>query len=57
MKKMVCPYCGKTIIDDDFSFRFRCQHCKEWLIDLDKNHCRPERYWEGKNKNEKSKSN
>ncbi len=45
MKKTVCPYCGKTMIDDDSSFRFRCQYCKEWLIDLDKDHHRPETYF------------
>ena len=57
MKKTICPYCGKTMIDYDSSFRFRCQYCKEWFIDLDKDHHRPEFNWKEDNKNEESKSN
>ena len=54
MKHTICPYCGKTNIDNDTSFRFKCSYCKEWLIDLDKNHCRPEVNW--RKENERSKS-
>lgn len=45
MKRTVCPYCGKIMYDDDDSFRFRCRFCKEYLIDIDKDHCRPEVYY------------
>jgi len=40
------------MIDYDNDFRFRCQYCKEWLVDLDKDHHRPETYFK-----EKSESN
>lgn len=52
MKHTVCPYCGKTMIDDNHSFRFRCQYCKDYLIDIDEEHCRPEVYWKDKNRND-----
>ena len=45
MKYTICPYCGKTNIDNDTSFRFKCGYCKEWLIDLDKDRHRPETYF------------
>lgn len=49
MKRTICPYCGKIMYDDRNSFRFRCQYCKEYFIDIDKEHCRPETYWREKN--------
>lgn len=48
MKHVICPYCKQVMIDDDFSFRFRCQYCKEYFVNLDPQHCRPEVYWKGK---------
>lgn len=47
MRRVVCPYCKRVMIDDDFSFRFRCQYCKEYFINIDPQHCRPEVYWKG----------
>ena len=53
MKHIICPYCGKTNIDSDSSYRFKCSFCKEWLIDLDKDHHKPETYFkERSNKND-----
>lgn len=51
MKYTVCPYCGKTMLDNEHSFRFRCQYCKEYLIDIDKEHCRPDTNWKEDEKN------
>lgn len=31
MKKTVCPYCGRTMIDDEYSIRHRCQFCKKFF--------------------------
>jgi len=31
VKRTICPYCGKTMIDDNDSIRFRCQYCKQFF--------------------------
>lgn len=57
MKYTVCPYCGKTMLDNEHSFRFRCQYCKEYLIDIDKEHCRPDTNWKEDEKNVETRRN
>lgn len=31
MRKTICPHCGKTMYDPDYSERHRCQFCKEFF--------------------------
>ena len=36
MKHTVCPHCGKKMVDPDYSTRFRCEFCKQFLDDWKK---------------------